>query len=116
MKESHAERLATHSGPESCEVARKGSVEALTGVRAGRVWSRESEGILRDADAVEISARHHRAHRYREMRQGPARSQTPCTYGNTSHDNRRALGSPAAAGAAGRVRKSEGRRPRGNRS
>jgi len=107
MKESHAERLATHSGPESCEVARKGSVEALTGVRAGRVLSRESEGILRDADAVEISARHHRAHRYREMRQGPARSQTPCTYGNTSHENREALGSPAAAGAAGRVGKSK---------
>src|SRR5216683_5086943 len=107
MKESHAERLATHRGPESCEVARKGSVEALTGVRAGRVWSRESEGILRDADAVEISARHHRAHRYREMRQGPARSQTPCTYGNTSHENREALGSPTTDGVAGRVGKSK---------
>src|SRR5258708_25171474 len=102
MKESHVEGLATHSGPESCEVARKGSVEALTGVRAGRVLSRESEGTLRDADAVEISARHHRTHRYREMRPGPARSQTPCTYRNTSHENREALSSPAADGAAGR--------------
>jgi hypothetical protein len=97
----------THRGPESCEVAREGSVEALTGVRAGRVLSRESEGRLRDADAVEISARHHRTHRYREMPPGPARSQTPCTYGNTSHENREALGSPAADGAAGRVGKSK---------
>src|SRR6266851_3928575 len=107
MKESYTEGLATHNGPESCEVARKGSVEALTGVRAGRVLSRESEGTLRDADAVEISARHHRAHRYREMRSGPARSQTPCTYGNTSHENREAVDSPAADGAAGRVGKSK---------
>ena len=100
MKESHVEGLATHSGPESCEAARKGSVEALTGVRAGRVLSRESEGILRDA--VPLSTL-----RYREMPPGPARSQTPCTYGNTSHENREALGSPAADGAAGRVGKSK---------
>ena len=41
MKESHGEGLATHSGPESCVVSRKGFAEALTGVRAGRVLSRE---------------------------------------------------------------------------
>jgi hypothetical protein len=41
MKESYAEGLATHSGSESCGVLRKVSVEALTGVRAGRVLSRE---------------------------------------------------------------------------
>jgi hypothetical protein len=107
MKESHGEGLATHSGPESCGVSRKGFAEALTGVRAGRVLSRESEGTLRDAAAVEISARQHSAQRYREMRQGPARSKTPCTYGNTSHENREVLSSPAADGAAGRVGKSK---------
>lgn len=42
MKESYDEGVATHVGPESCDVARKGCVEALTGVRAGRVLSRES--------------------------------------------------------------------------
>ena len=42
MKESHVKGLAAHSGPESCGDARKGIVEALTGVRAGRVISRES--------------------------------------------------------------------------
>ncbi len=41
MKESYVEGLAAHSGPESCGVAREGDVEALTGARAGRVFSRE---------------------------------------------------------------------------
>lgn len=41
MKESHVKGLAAHSGPESCGGVRKGVVEALTGVRAGRVFSRE---------------------------------------------------------------------------
>src|SRR3972149_8244858 len=43
MKESYVEGLAAHDGPESCGGAREGFVEALTGVRAGRVFSRESE-------------------------------------------------------------------------
>ena len=41
MKESYVEGLAAHDGPESCVDARKGLGEALTGVRAGRVFSRE---------------------------------------------------------------------------
>src|SRR5471030_2737328 len=42
MKESYVEGLASHSGPESCGSAREDAVEALTGVRTGRVFSRES--------------------------------------------------------------------------
>src|SRR5438552_18952535 len=49
MQESYGEGIATHTGPESCGAAREGGVEALTGVRAGRVLSRERE-ILWDAD------------------------------------------------------------------
>ena len=41
MKESYVEGVAGRNGPESCGGARKGVVEALTGVRAGRVFSRE---------------------------------------------------------------------------
>lgn len=41
MEESYVEGVAGHNGPESCGGARKGVVEALTGVRAGRVFSRE---------------------------------------------------------------------------
>ncbi len=106
MKESYVEGLATHDGPESCGVAREGGTEALTGVRTGRVLSRESR-LLRDADAVGGSGRQHRAHRYREARQGPARSETPCTYGNTLLGNREIPSPPAADGAAGRVGKSK---------
>ena len=41
MQESYGEGVATHTGPESCVAAREGGCEALTGVRAGRVLSRE---------------------------------------------------------------------------
>jgi RNA-directed DNA polymerase len=111
MKESYAEGLATHSGPESCGASCEGSAEALIGVRAGRVFSREGN-LLRDADVVRRSGRLHRAHRYREMRSSPARSETPCTYGNTSHENREVLCSPAVDGTAGRVGKSKDARRR----
>ena len=104
MKESYGEGLATHTDPESCGATWEGGVEALTGVRAGRVFSRERES-LRDADAVRRSGRHHPAHRHREMRRSPARSETPCTYGNTSHENREIHWSPATMAAAGRVGK-----------
>jgi hypothetical protein len=106
MKESYGEGLATHTDSESCGAACKGGVEALTGARAGRVFSRERNS-LRGADAVRRSGRLHSAHRYREMRRDPARSETPCTYGHTSHENREVLCSPAAVAAGGRVGKSK---------
>ncbi len=106
MKESYVEGLAAHSGPESCVAVRKDRSEALTGVRAGRVLSRESNS-LRGADAVGEGGRPHTAHRYREMRRGPARSETPCMYGNTSRENREIPCPPVADGAAGRIGKSK---------
>jgi len=42
MKEPYIEGLAPHDDPESCVVDRKGAVEALTGVCAGRVLSPEN--------------------------------------------------------------------------
>ena len=110
MKESYGERLATHTDPESCGAVRKDRVEALTGARAGPVFSRESR-FLRDADAVGVSGRPHQAPRYRERHLGSARSETPCTYGRTSRGSREVPCSPAADGVAGRVGKSkDGRR------
>ena len=106
MKESYVKGLAAHSGPESCVVAREGRGEALTGVRTGRVFSRERT-FLRGADAVRRSGRPHPAHRDREMRRSPARSETPCMYGNTSRENREIPCPPAADGVAGRVGKSK---------
>ena len=111
MKESYVEGLAAHSGPESCVVAREGRGEALTGVRAGRVLSRERNlclrADLRGADAVEVRGRPHPTHRYREMHRDPARSETPGMYGNTSRENREIPCPPAADGVAGRIGKSK---------
>jgi hypothetical protein len=106
MKKSYECELATHIGPESCGVARKSSVEALTGGRAGRVFSRV-RSFLRDADAVRRSGRPHLERRYREALQNPARSETPSTYADTSHGNREIPSPPRAAVAVGRVGKSK---------
>jgi hypothetical protein len=107
MEESYGEGVATHTGPESCAVDREVGGEALTGVRAGRVLSRESFGQLRGADVVVTGGRPHRSHRFREMREDPARSETPSTHGSTSHGNREIPRPPAARGAAGRIGKSK---------
>jgi hypothetical protein len=106
MKESYVVGLATHSGPESCGVARKGSAEAWTGGRAGRVLSRVTT-FLRDADAVGESGRQHPVRRYREAQRNPARSETPCTHGSTLRGNREVPCSPGNAVAPGRVGKSK---------
>src|ERR1700745_2856183 len=106
MKKSHESGAATHIGPESCGAARKGGVEALTGERAGRVFSRV-RNFLWDADAVGESGRPHLEHRYREVGQSPARSETPCTYADTSRGNREIPGLPRAAVALGRIGKSK---------
>ena len=106
MKESYGEGLATHTDPESCGATCEGGVEALTGARAGRVFSRE-RAALQGADDVKEIGRQHRARRQRETRTDPARSETPCTYGNTMLGNREILWSPKADGAEGRVGKSK---------
>ena len=106
MQKSYECEVATHIGPESCGTARKGGVEALTGERAGRVFSRVSF-FLRDADAVGASGRPHLVRRYREVCQSPARSETPSTYGDTSHGNREVPSPPRAAVALGRIGKSK---------
>jgi hypothetical protein len=106
MQKSYDCELATHIGPESCGASRKGSVEALTGERAGRVFSRVRD-LLRDADAVGDSGRPHLVHRYREVRESPARSETPCTYGDTSRGNREIPVLPRAAVARGCIGKSK---------
>ena len=106
MKKSYDEGLATHTGPELCGAAREGGDEALTGECMGREFSRVRI-LLRDADAVRRSGRQHPVHRYREVPQSPARSETPCTYGSTLYGNREIPCSPGVASAPGRVGKSK---------
>ena len=106
MKKSYGEGLATHTGPESCGAARESGVEALTGVRAGRVFSRE-RNLLRGADAVRRCGRLHLVHRNRKVCWDPARSETPSMLGNTSRENREIPCLPEANGATGRIGKSK---------
>jgi hypothetical protein len=106
MKESYSEGVAAHTGPESCGAAGEGGVEALTGVRAGRVSSRE-RATLRSADAVGRLGRPHGQRRSRDALAGSARSETPCTHGNTLLGNREILGLPTADGAVSRIGKSK---------
>ena len=113
MKVSYGEGLATHTDPESCAIARKGEGEALTGVRAGWVLSREIDApsrerwALRDADAVEISGRQHPRRRSGETPRNPARSETPRMYGNTLRGNREIPRPSAVVAVADRIGKSK---------
>jgi hypothetical protein len=97
MKVSYGEGLATHTGSESCIGVRKGVGEALTGVRAGQVLSREIETpllkrwLLRSADGVEIFGRQNWGRRYRETLLGSARSKTLRMYVSTLSGNRESL-------------------------
>ena len=83
MRVSYGEGEAGHTGPESCGVGREDGVEALTGERAGWVWSPEILNV-RDADALMSRGRLHAAKRQREDCSGPAGSKTPCTHRSIS--------------------------------
>jgi hypothetical protein len=94
MKVPYGEGLATRTDSESCVVVREDGGEALTGERAGQVFSREIHSpwrklrVLRGADALRRSGRPHRVRRYREAYRDPARSETLGMLGHTAHGNR----------------------------
>src|SRR6185369_4095614 len=77
MKESYRKGIANHTGPESCAGGRKGAGEALTGVQAGWVLSREM-GLFQGADVVKAGGRQEGADRYRE-------AVTPCAVRDPRH-------------------------------
>jgi RNA-directed DNA polymerase len=112
MEVSYSEGLASHTGPESCVGVRKDTGEALTGVRTGWVLSREIHapprgGLLRGADAVEISGRPYSGRRQGETSRDPARSETPGMYASTSRGNREIPLASAIARWAERIGKSK---------
>lgn len=94
MKVSYSEGVAIHTGSESCTFVGNGEGEALTGVRAGEVWSREIEPPSRKrwpllgADAVERSGRQDWERRERETLLDPARSKTLGMHASTLSGNR----------------------------
>lgn len=65
MEVLYDEDLARHIGPESCGCSRESQTEALTGERAGRPLSRDSQQH-RSADGVGPSGRQHGRVRYSE--------------------------------------------------
>lgn len=109
VKVQDVEGVASHDVPESCAVAGNRGGEALTGVRAGWVWSRERT-LLRDADPVEEWGRPHRGARYGECPSDPARSETPSMHARTSYGNREIPRSPWVDGTQGRIGKSKDER------
>lgn len=112
MKVSYSEGLATHTDSESCMFARKGEGEALTGVRAGKVWSREIEPPSRKrwplwgADALELSGRQNRRRRKRETPLDPARSKTLSMHASTLYGSRE-IPSLSVEGITDRIGKSK---------
>src|SRR5918996_4602510 len=94
MKVSYSEGVAIHTGSESCTFVGNGASEALTGVRAGEVLSREIEPPAREcwslpgADALERGGRQDWKRRERETHLGPARSETLSMHASTLSGNR----------------------------
>jgi hypothetical protein len=110
MKESYSKGLTNHTGPESCEVFSNELLEALTGVRAGWVLSRESP--IQGADVVGGCGRQHRSERFGEVCPDPARSQTPSMYGTNLRENREILCPCLPSVSRERVENSKEARPR----
>ena len=94
MRESHAEGVATHGGPESCAVVCEGVGEALTGVRAGWAIEPRNQRFV-GADAVVVGGRQHRWPRHREWSADPARSKNLRMHGISARENREVPGSDA---------------------
>jgi hypothetical protein len=114
MKVSCSEGLATHTDPESCIlVVRKGTSEALTGVRAGQVLSREIEPPSRKrwpllgADAVELGGRQNWRRRYGETLLDLARSETLSMHASTLSGSREIPCLSVEEGITDRVGKSK---------
>ena len=118
VKVQDREGLATHSGPESCGVARKGDDEALTGGDVSRVLSREiltprpMVVVLRGATAVRSCEQQHSTGRQRKERRDPARSETPCARPSTSRGNREVPGLAVEDGSTVRAVNPKGARRR----
>jgi hypothetical protein len=106
MKEPYTEEVATHGGPESCVDVREGIGEALTGARAGEVWSREiippgrrrGSGLGRQHDQVRYPRVPGRS---RAVRDPLHAREAPCARTG------RSLRPPARDGALGRIGEAE---------
>ena len=97
MRELDGEGVAIHAGPESCVRVREGAGEALTGVRAGGVIEPRNETEAQGADVLVRAEGNTAGGVYRESLAGPARSESPGTYGVSMRENREIPWSPMGA-------------------
>jgi len=96
VKVVNEQGVATQFGLESCVGGGNSAGEALTEGGVGRVLSREIDVQLRGAglaagrgaEPVGGRRRPHLVERYREPRQDPARSETPCMRSSIAYGNR----------------------------
>ena len=95
MRKHYVEGVAIHDDPESCDGVREGVVEAFDRGTCGLGIEPRNQR-LQGADAVNRSGRQHVHLRDREVVSSSARSQTPCTYGTSLHENREISGMPGA--------------------
>ena len=113
MKVSYSEGVAIHTGSESCSFVGNGASEALTGVRAGKVLSREIEPpsrkrwLLPGADALEPGGRQDWRCRKRETPLDPVRSETLSMHASTLSGNRESPCLSVREGITDRVGKSK---------
>lgn len=91
---------------ELCAAVRKVSSEALVKGCMGQVLSREIK-LLLVADGVKELGRRNRSGRDGEIRLGPTRSQTLCTYTNHLRENREIPWSSEAVVESDRIGKSK---------
>jgi len=106
MRVPYGEGLASSTGPKLCAVSSNVGSEALAGVRAGQVLSREIWRFW-GVDALHTSGRQHHSVRHRKCWMDPTRSQTLCMYGTFPHGNRESPCLLASDGEASRVGKSQ---------
>ncbi len=111
MKESYSEDLVNHTDPESCECAREGTFEALTGEPTGRAIEPRNQVILQGADLLMVKGRQHRARRQDEMCTAPARSKNQGMWRHYSRGSREISGSALRNG----VRRVRALNPKGIR-
>jgi len=87
MKESYTEGIANHGDHESCTDIREDEREALDSGMY-RIGIEPRKQVIQSVDAVNRDGRQHFKHRYREMVENSAWSETLGMYRNSSHGNR----------------------------
>ena len=106
MRESYDEGVASHIGPESCGGGSNAMAEALTGVRAGQVLSREML-VNSEVLTIWVSRKATPGMSLTRDMSGPRAVGDLGAYGNTLHGNREILCPPLSEEYQGRIGKSK---------